>query len=531
MQRTRLVARNIATTLATQVVSSIATLFVTLYVPRYIGAIGLGKLTFAGSYAAIFGLIAGIVSSTVLVREIARRRDAIAEMVCNALFARVALTAIAVLAGSVFSYFAAPTLRFSQEDRWLFFLSLMLMMPGGINDVLGSALRGLEEVPKQNAAALVEKLLSSALTIVLVLHHASLYALVSVGFASSIASFWIYWSGLRPYMTRLVWPTWRGSRGLAISSLPFLTTAVFIAVYGQCDAQLLHQFSSDAAIGWYGLAKRLGGACMFIPTAVSTAMLPTMARLYAEDREIFDKLVRRFIGYMFLLVVPFASVLIFAPMPLLHLMHYPSSFDPAAPVLVILGCVLILWFLTQATATALIASDRQGVLSRATGMAALLSVPSCAGLVYLTQFWQHNGAIGAMVSDAIVEVYMAVVYIAAMPKGCVAWRQLEVLGKSAIAAAPIVAPLYFIHGARWGLLATVPGLIAYLPLAYALGCIDHEDVGIVKQMLARKVNSGAAFSTGEMPNTALDNEYSDAASPVAEQRAAASIDFAVEQAA
>jgi O-antigen/teichoic acid export membrane protein len=486
MHRTKKVARNVGTTLVTQLLSWAITFVVTIYVPRYLGAEGVGKLTLAASYAATSGLVMGLVNGTVLVREIARDRGRLPGQLSNALAIRAPL-AIAMCAGGALIA-RLPFLGYSRELQELFLLSMGIGVVTSYNDLLSSALRGLEEIPRVNAASIVDKVVSGIVMLYMVWRREPLLYVLSAGLLSSAISFVVLATGLKRYLTRLARPTWLDSIALLRASLPFVTTYLFITIYSNCDPMLLQRMSDIANVGWYGLAKRLGGTTLFVPVALATAMLPTLSRLYQEDRDAFDRVVKRFIGYMFLLVVPFAAVLIFAPGPLLNLLHMPASFHGAIPVVTILGFSIILWYVSQAAGTALIASDGQKVMSRATGAAALIAVPCCALSIWLTQRAFSNGAVGAILSDTIVELYLVVAYMRALPKGCVSARQLGVLLRSTLAAAPMIVPLYFVRTAsRWGLLVAVPGLILFLPICYLLGCVSREDIDLVKSALGRKM--------------------------------------------
>ena len=258
MSRSRLVARNVVVTLATQLLSWGMTFVVTLYLPRYLGDTGLGAITLAGSFAVVFSLMVSLGTSTVLIKGIARDRARTGELVLAALAVRLPLAVFAVGLGGL----ATGALRYHHDLQVLIWIALAAMAFGQVNDVLGSALRGLEEIPRQNAAALLEKVVSSVLTVALVLHRAPLWTFVAVGMVGSLVAFAILLSAIRPHLTWRERPAWGPVRDLVGAGLPFLTTAVFIAIYGQCDAILLSKMSSVAAIGWYGLAKRLGGTTM-----------------------------------------------------------------------------------------------------------------------------------------------------------------------------------------------------------------------------------------------------------------------------
>src|SRR5262249_7776364 len=87
----RLLARNVLVPLATQPRSWAVTFVVTLSLPRYVGDTGLGKLAFATSFVAIFGVLVPLGTSNVLVKEVARDRDRAGELLAAAFLLRFPL--------------------------------------------------------------------------------------------------------------------------------------------------------------------------------------------------------------------------------------------------------------------------------------------------------------------------------------------------------------------------------------------------------------------------------------------------------
>ena len=478
------VARNVATTLATQLLSWGMTFVVTLYLPRYIGDVGLGFLTLAASFASVFSLLVGLGTSTVLIKDIARNHGRAGELALASLVLRVPLGVAAVALG----WGASWALGYDAHLRMLIVVALGVMAMGQITEALGCVLRGLEEIPRQNAAALAEKVVASVLTIVLVVLRAPLALIIGAVALGSLASLAVVLTGLRRHVSRLAFPSPGTLKTMVMAGMPFLTTAVFMAVYGQADALLLSKMSSVAAIGWYGLAKRLGGSTMVIPVALASALLPTLARLWETNKDQFAVSVQRLWNLMLIAVVPFAAVLGLAPARILALLHYPASFSHSIPVLVLMGGAVILWFLSQVAGTALIASDRQGAVSRIAGIAAIISVPICALCIWGAQHLLHNGAVGAMLSDVLVEGYLLIAYVRALPPRLLHPRSALVLGRALVAALPLVGLFHFVHSAS-GLVWIVPGLIAYLPLCLALGCLSAQDVQALRNLLSRKMRA------------------------------------------
>lgn len=479
ISRSMRVARNVLATLAAQILSWGMSFGVTIIVTRYVGASGLGALTLAGSFAGIFGIGIALGTSTVLTRDIARNTARTAELTLTALVLRLPLGLVCIGLG----WMAAHALGYSSSLCLLIVAMLTALLVGMLNEVLVAALTGLQEVPRKNAAALADKAVACALSVFLVARHAPLWTLAGLGCVSTLVALVINATAFKSYWTNVAWPSRAMLVSLARQGLPFLTTSVFIAVYGNCDAVLLKQLCSLDAIGWYGLAKRLSGTTMFIPVALTSAMLPALSRAYHEDRSAFEGAVQRMFNFIMICAVPFAAVLIMAPGRIIALVtHDTTGFAPAAPVLMILGSAIILWFLSQAAATALIASDRHGALSRVTAVSALICIPITGTLIFATQRLLHNGAIGAVLGDALIEAYMVTAYLRALPTGFVTGRSLGTLGKAIAASLPLVCLFYFVHG-RGDLLLLLPGLLLYIPLCWLLRCLHPLDVQMMQQIV------------------------------------------------
>jgi O-antigen/teichoic acid export membrane protein len=480
MNRSQVVARNVVVTLATQLLSFGLTFGVTLYLPRYLKDTGLGIMTLSLSYAALFSVLVALGTSTVLIKAIARDRTRTSELIWTSLLTRMALGLAALGAGWV----GVCLLRYDRSLQIYALISIGTMVLGQLWDVFSCALAGLEEFPKQSASVLAERVISSCLLIGLVLFHKPLWMFIASGLVSYSVSIAYLVFVLRRYLLPIPRLHWTTMKSLLVAGMPFVMVGIFGAVYGQSDALLLSKISGVAAIGWYSLAKRLGGSTMIIPVALTGTTLPTLTRMHQDDPAGFQRAVQRLFNLMLICVIPVSAVLILAPGQILSLLRYPDSYRNSIPVLMLMGAALILWYLSQAVSTTLIASDRQGVFSKITGIAALASVPLCAACILVTQRVMANGAVGAMFSDALLELFMVVAYIRVLPVGVFDRSAFSILGRTAIAALPFAFSLYIMSSSR-DLIWPTMGLILYPVICYRLRCLCRDDLLILQQFTRR----------------------------------------------
>lgn len=481
MTRTKLVARNVSATLVTQIVSWILTFTVTIYVPRYLKDTGFGVLTFAGTFAGIFGMFVDLGTSTVLLKEIAKDHNRIGEIVSNALAFRLPLA----IAAFVIGVLAAHFLRYPLYIQEMVAIGLGLMIPTQVSGVVSSALAGMEKLHSLNAVSIVEKVLGALLMIALVIHRAPLWQFMAIGAITAPISIGLSLYYFRPYIRLLRRPSLIGIRQLAVAGVPYITSTIFNAIYIKTDMLVMSKISTFAAIGWYGLGSRLAGTFMTIPVMLTGATFPTATRVYHEDRSAFELAIRRTFNLVLICVVPFSALLLMVPDKLISLMHYPPVYRHSIPVLMVWGCALILYFLSQVAAMALNACDRQWTLSRVCGIAALFSVPLTVFCIYVAQKYLANGALGAIVSDVLAEVYIVIAYTRALPPGIFQWSNLGVLLRCLVAALPTIAVLHFFVHSLHDLAWAVPAALAYLPLCWAMGCLHPRDIEMARQLLKR----------------------------------------------
>ena len=195
MSRSKRVIRNVGVTLATQLLSWALSFAVTCFLPRYLGAEKLGLLTLAGSFVGLGGLIVTLGTSTVLVRDIARDHASARRLVASTTALRLLLWPVSV----VVAVTAAYLLHYQREVILIIAVAMTATVVVYVNDAFSSALRGLEEIPRQNLASLVEKVLTGLLTITAVLLRAPLWCIVLTNAAGAAVAFTLNWNGLKPF--------------------------------------------------------------------------------------------------------------------------------------------------------------------------------------------------------------------------------------------------------------------------------------------------------------------------------------------
>ncbi|MFI5303068.1 MAG: oligosaccharide flippase family protein, partial [Polyangiales bacterium] len=191
------VARNVATTIVTQLLTWAMSFAVVLYLPAYLGPSGMGKLSLATAIATVFLAIIPLGTSTVLVKEVAREPRRALSLLATSLMLRLPLSVLAL----ALAYGVARAMRLDGELTTLVLVSVGGAIFSVANDAVVSTLQGLEEMPRQNAVAIIEKLVLSCLTIAVVVAHGRLWQIVIVAWVSSalatVCNLSAFWKDIR----------------------------------------------------------------------------------------------------------------------------------------------------------------------------------------------------------------------------------------------------------------------------------------------------------------------------------------------
>jgi O-antigen/teichoic acid export membrane protein len=476
------VAKNMVGILVTQLFAWAMTALVTYYLPRYIHDSGMGKLAISSAMVMLIGVIVPLGTSQVLIKEIARDRSRAGSLFVSAFTLRLVLGVIAI----PLAYLAACLMGYSLEKRLLILVSIPGMVVFVLNDVFASVYQGFEEMKRFNRATMLDKFVFGIATLLLIILHAPLWMIAAIPAVTGLVTFIYYVSGMGELLKTISLPKIADMKALAMASLPFMGLLVFRTLYGQTDPIILGAVATDAEVGWYAMAFRLVGTAMFFPMALVMTLLPTLARLHgAGDRAGFASLARKALDITLLVGLPIAAAAIFLAKPIVNLL-YGSANAGAVPVLSVGGIGMLLYFVTAVLGLLVMAMDRQAVQIRGSIIACLFGIPLCILFSWGGHRLWGNAALGAMISDVVVEVYLGVVYWRALPRGLFSGGLASQLMRYVFAAVPMIVGLFLSLGTNMGLWAVFPCALLYLVACVLLRCWSLTDLKALQGMLVRR---------------------------------------------
>jgi O-antigen/teichoic acid export membrane protein len=267
------------------------------------------------------------------------------------------------------------------------------------------------------------------------------------------------------------------AKGLLAGGAPFLFMAVLLDVYNEIDTVMLRFFTDEAVVGWYSAANRLYRTVDMLPMVLTTALLPTLARLHSTDKDAVVAVVKKSISVGALVIVPLALGMGLLSKEIIATLPYPDSFQNSVPLLSLLALSIPMTTFLILLGTVAIAVDRQRVWAVALGATVALNVLlNLAAIPYFQRVY-GNGGIGAALATLLCEGLMVVLGVWLMPKGVIDRRMTMSLLKVGVAGGVMVAIGFMAR--QWGLwtpvLVVVTG-ISYLALVLALRAVSLEEV-------------------------------------------------------
>lgn len=265
---------------AAQSLTRVMGFFYTVYVARTLGVSDFGLYTVALAYFSIISSVADFGFNRFLVREIARDKLQIQELIWNIVAFRLTLTSV------LFAIFAIFLYMFDQDKMRvsLILLGVVAILPQSIAftfDAIFVALRKLQ-------FSAVSLLLASLTTVI------SGFFLIYYGFGAWGAINALIF-GQTVYAVVLIIFLFRHQgfhfstvnlkliKKAVLGSLPYGLLSILGLLYFRIDSVLLSYIKGNFETGIYGAAYRFLEAVTFIPTAFSMALFPVLSQVHNQS--------------------------------------------------------------------------------------------------------------------------------------------------------------------------------------------------------------------------------------------------------
>jgi O-antigen/teichoic acid export membrane protein len=446
-------------------------------VARSVSVKDFGIYSFILAFAVFVQLLADTGLSNILMRELAKKPDQLAEI----LGAALSLIWVLSIVGELIILVIVPFLHFSLEVKMLTLAmgaaTLSLFHCAGY----GAALRSQEDNELHAMGFLVHKILFCSL---IFLGLKLGLALVGIVFAHLIPNvllcFYYRWMVARRYAVpkiRIDLPMWKY---LLTNSIPVGGATMVRLLAQQIDVMILSWLTDLRTVGLFSGPYRISMALRFIPQTLAIPLYPMYSRLAAdpEGRKALQSSYERSIKFFVLAGFPVATIfLIFSSKLITFLLG--NKYQEALPAMQLLGVAFLPFFVSSPFPFLLTALDKQRFLM----VSSLFSLGLRIGLNFA--LIPLYGYLGPCIAFFASETVTLIIWANKLSRLGFSLGIVKMVWRPLVASCCIGIALYFIKDAAliWLVPAALLGLVVYLLILLLFGMFTESDLKLAKEGL------------------------------------------------
>ncbi|WP_297070261.1 flippase [Thermococcus sp.] len=381
-----------------EIVSKLFAYGIIVLLSRTLGPAGLGQYSFIFYYVGLLGVFSDLGVGFYFMREVARDRSRAEELLPDVLGFKI------VLAVLNFLIIIALTLPLPKPGwmkllivlagaeamlTWISYVFVRLMYAHEVTkyEAISRVIERMWAFFVAGAVLYTTRSLLPFITAILIGY--TMRELLRIRWGSHFAN------RIKVRFNSRVWAS------LLKKSYPFWLIGLFTLIYYRTDMVMLNLLRGDYETGIYRAAYTLIEVSLFIPNIVVATTMPSMARLWKEDRRTLELLFKK--SLQMLLGIGIIGVIgyyIFARLGIMIV--FGDKFLSSVPVLRVLAFAVPFMFLNSLFGSFMNATGKELTFTKITGFTALLNVV----LNYILIL--HYGASGAAVATVVSQAFATI---------------------------------------------------------------------------------------------------------------------------
>jgi polysaccharide transporter, PST family len=328
-------------------------LIVGVWGARYLGAKGYGILNYAMAFVYIFNPIATLGLDAVVVRRLVANPEQQEKIMGTSFLMRF-------IAGWITWIVTIISIYLLRSGDLTTILTVIIF--GSINvfqslDTIDLWFQSQVQSKYSVVAKNIAFVIATALKITLILLQAPFLAFIAVSLSETILGaiglLLVY--NRQGYFTKL-WQ-WSGSlaRSLLHESLPLILSGLTIMIYMRIDQIMLGQMIGDKAVGVYSAATRISEIWYFVPTAVSSSVMPSIFKIKEVSEDLYYQRIGQLNRWLVWTSIVVAGVMTFAATPVTTMLYGQDYVEAGsilavhiwASIFVFTGVATYGWFIAE----------------------------------------------------------------------------------------------------------------------------------------------------------------------------------------
>jgi len=309
-------------------------LAVGIWVARLLGPSKFGELSYAISFAAVFGVVVTLGLNRILVRELVsahQQQHLVSQLMCTAFAMRIA--------ASVPMYAICLLAAFLVGGEGILLVGLVAgSFFFNASDVVELYFQSRVQARITARARLVSFIFVTGVRIGLLLAGADVVAFATISLLESAGGAYVLQRIYRRHGMQLSSQMidWRLARRLLAESWPEILAGFTGLLFVRLDQIMLQHMAGPEAVGMFAVAARLSEAWYFVPSAIIASTFPGIVASKAIDSELYMRKLQILLAVLCILSYVVAIFVTAAAEPVIEAL-YGVSYAGSAPILVVLG--------------------------------------------------------------------------------------------------------------------------------------------------------------------------------------------------
>ncbi|NDJ34878.1 MAG: flippase, partial [Chloroflexi bacterium] len=431
---------------------------------RLLGPVGAGQYTYAVLIFGWFDILSNFGLDTLLMREVARDKEAANRWLVNTTIIRLAIAVLGI--PLLVAFIAArnalgdsPLPAVTVTAIWLLYIGLFIST---VNKGLTGLFYAYEKAEYPAATQTISTMLVASLGMIALLLGTGIVGLAAVSIiVNAITLALLGWLTLQQFFVPRPTFDWQLQRSAMGESFPLMINHLLATLFFRIDVILLELLTTAQVVGWYGVVYKWIDAINVIPAFFTQALFPVMSRQAAEDRALLKRSYVFSVKLLTLLSLPTAVITTLLAPLLIGILAGAAFLPYSAIALQIFVWSIPLGWINSVTNYVIIALDRQRILTWAFVFGAGFNV--AGNLILIPRYNFPAAAAMTILSEFVLLAFFYMVLLA--PLGRINWVgalwRIAVPAGAMGAAAWLLAPLNV-----WVALGT--SLVVYAALIWIL---------------------------------------------------------------
>lgn len=449
------------------------------FIARLVTEDSVGKYVFAISLTTIFSILIDLGLTSVFIREVARKKEALTQYLNHILSLKIPLALIAY-AGALIAVIALH-----KEPLVVTMVALAgaVMIFDSFSLTFWGVFRGYQQLQYESVAIVINQICIFAVGLGGLVLGYPLWVLVAGLLAGSLFSFVFSFVLLvRRHQYRFHFDFSRNIlKPLLLMALPFALAGIFTRVYSYIDQILLSTLIGDTELGWYSVAYKITFALQFIPSAFAASLYPAMSNYYEHAREKLAGIFEKSMYFLMVLSIPISVGTVVIASDLITLV-YTQRYAESIITLQILILAMPAIFLAFPVGAMLNSCHKQHLNTINLGITMIINI--ILNIILIPRFAHVGASIAAVVS--LYYLFFANMYFV---KTITAYNHVY-LWKSffqAVVAALCMGGVVYVADEYIGLIpAILSGVIVYPIALYFFGGLQKSDFDFIRTSIQRR---------------------------------------------